>query len=548
MRVTYYTARSVGKLESVLGRRKKELVEEDVAYVLQIARMIGLCDKVPHTTTNRVLVNNMSKLDLIHELLEALLPVVDYDIAPNEKVYVTAEIEDDGFRVLHSKSQACLQSSETKERTKQELAGDKVKMLLEENGIGLGASKAIDELVSKFKAKGNGALQDTLEAFMRFKENKLQPFLAKCLSEDHHHSLMTAIDDFVTSLQKPKKLSTRLSQRLRSTIAPKKKNPVARLMTPEEQARRHKEQREHGIQQAKLARARAARYNMTVRALALKSVKKNSAERDEQIAAAREARSRAAKYQMTSRSLTLAVSKNRKTVGLALGGSADPKVAKKLVEEAAKQYSAITGKTVVAEEEDGMEERDATNGSSETSESLTEDYDDDSSFDETKMIVMKDLKAAIDSGDEDRVNRVILEDFLKDHAPDRLVEIDELLEKYQGEKLELLFEDLTKSYPDPAEHSDIDPSEKVTAKLLKRLDELETPRRSSLRRSVPRTSSDDDDSNDGFIVNAQRRSNGSTSRWAVNVDSHVLSERLRKAGAKSEDIKNIVSSSGSDMM
>ncbi|GBG24772.1 Hypothetical Protein FCC1311_009902 [Hondaea fermentalgiana] len=106
---------------------------------------------------------------------------------------------------------------------------------------------------------------------------------------------------------------------------------TATPLTPEAQERKLREERDKQRQAVKIAKARAARYNMTLRALSIKSVREQTEAQRKDRAAVREAQERAKKYNMTSRALALVATKNQRNVARAFDSSVSPETAKQII-------------------------------------------------------------------------------------------------------------------------------------------------------------------------------------------------------------------------
>eukprot|EP00511_Aplanochytrium_stocchinoi_P001782 CAMPEP_0204834616 /NCGR_PEP_ID=MMETSP1346-20131115/20192_1 /ASSEMBLY_ACC=CAM_ASM_000771 /TAXON_ID=215587 /ORGANISM="Aplanochytrium stocchinoi, Strain GSBS06" /LENGTH=246 /DNA_ID=CAMNT_0051968011 /DNA_START=62 /DNA_END=802 /DNA_ORIENTATION=+ len=61
-------------------------------------------------------------------------------------------------------------------------------------------------------------------------------------------------------------------------------------------------------------------------------------------------------------------------------------------------------------------------------------------------LYLDNLKDAVDRGDQIEINRAIITEFLQELAPERLPEVDDLLEEYQGKETEL-FDKLRQEHP-----------------------------------------------------------------------------------------------------
>jgi len=117
-------------------------------------------------------------------------------------------------------------------------------------------------------------------------------------------------------------------------------NANATPLTPEGQERKLKEERDKQKQAVKIARARAARYNMTLRALAIRSVRDQAEASRKDREAVIEAQERAKKYNMTSRALAIVASKNQRSVARAFDPSVRPETARQIIRAVAEHQAA----------------------------------------------------------------------------------------------------------------------------------------------------------------------------------------------------------------
>jgi len=375
-------------------------------------------------------------------------------------------------------------------------------------------------------------------------------------------------------------------------------------LTPEAQYAKIRASREQQKQQVKVARARAARYNMTLRAISIRNVRDQADMKQEEVRAVQEAKRRAEKFNMTSRALGIVSARNQQTLAAALDESVSSGTARRIVEAAAmyqaaaeneitnprlsnkqrfsnarrivdkssmielsadngdKEEEVVAPKRVSArkstsstsssllkrlsrrsskapsvaepeEEEDEQEDAasvakpesvadqdgDDADGEDEHDEDAdkedeeedaasaveveeierasrrsskrqsqrastkrssakiknpailpsgteTEDETDVEYDDEGATIVMGDLAKAVAQGDEDGMNRAILKDFLKQHAPERLDEVDDLLQQYEGSNMDTLFQELMNAYPDSDDDSGQDALEKAMKEAM----------------------------------------------------------------------------------
>jgi len=272
------------------------------------------------------------------------------------------------------------------------------------------------------------------------------------------------------------------------------------IPTPENQARRMKQQQDRAAKESRIAKARAARYNMTLRSLALKQaqdqrkkaeadmkkveevkakaakynatsraldIKRGQEEtqktkRDQQIAI--ENKKKAAKYNMTKRALPLSVvKKDQVNIGKALGINVMPDVAKEtLTAVATNQIEEEPIEIEVTVDEDDLLEVEKVG--------LEVERDDDDDDDEpVQKIEMGDLATALESGDDDAVNRSILITFLETNAPKELPKLEEYLVEYR-DRLQELFDILIEKYPGPHD-AELDGQQKADKEIVGDVDE-----------------------------------------------------------------------------
>mmetsp|Transcript_18161 Transcript_18161/g.23741 ORF Transcript_18161/g.23741 Transcript_18161/m.23741 type:complete len:442 (-) Transcript_18161:2389-3714(-) len=257
------------------------------------------------------------------------------------------------------------------------------------------------------------------------------------------------------------------------------------IPTPENQARRLKSAKERSIKEARVAKARAARYNMTLRSLALKSSQKQKQEEKQDRDKVAEVKAKAAKYNATSRALDIKRTHDKKEQEIAdLKTVAETKAA-------ASKYNMTKRAlplSVVRKDKDNIEKALGANvaptlakealsavAANQIEEEAVEVAEEDSLLevekDETKKIEMGDLATALESGDDDAVNRSILKTFLETNAPNELPNLEKLLVEYSG-RLQELFDDLIEKYPGPHD-AEIDGEIKAAKEIAGDVDEDE---------------------------------------------------------------------------
>lgn len=303
-------------------------------------------------------------------------------------------------------------------------------------------------------------------------------------------------------------MTTTVAQ-MRKRIEAQNAKPILSPAQIAERERNNDSSRKRAI---RVAKARAARYNMTLRSMTIQSAMKMQQIREEDMQSIKDVKAKASKYSATSRGIALAVPrKHFDNLGHALDAYGNPKHALQLVEAVAEHVAGAEvddPEDYVQEEEshtlsaeDKMEIAETSSrrksiksvksvksvkrGSSlrasidtmrnsitkalathTSTKSMASEVHSDSGDTVTETeggrsrtsstdstpdgFYMSSLATAIQKGDEDEVNKAILKEFLEEHDPSRLDEVDELLLEYHGREADL-FTALTEEYPDPSE-------------------------------------------------------------------------------------------------
>jgi hypothetical protein len=135
---------------------------------------------------------------------------------------------------------------------------------------------------------------------------------------------------------------------------------------------------------------------------------------------------------------------------------------------------------------------------------------------------MGELAKALESQHSRSINTAILTAFLSEMAPERLSEVDALLNEFEGREEEL-FDSLAAKYPVSAEHQS-----KLNESTIK-----------ALEAQVPQDHAEDE-ANKGYILSV---GGDGYSKWAANVQSHILKERMLRAGATMADVNAVLNNS-----
>ncbi|CAK9013692.1 Hypothetical protein SCF082_LOCUS12040, partial [Durusdinium trenchii] len=238
----------------------------------------------------------------------------------------------------------------------------------------------------------------------------------------------------------------------------------------------------------KVAKARAARYNLTLRAKEMKKAKE-----------AAEEHRRGSGRKSLARSLSKRLSSLSKRLS-----SASARRPGKGASTAASEAKARE------DDEDGDEEDDTEN-----------DEGDDDEDDGEVVLWMGELARALEDQQENDINKAILTAFLSEAAPERVEEVDEMLEEYAGNEEEL-FDSLAKEHPVSKEDEEM----------------LEAETRQALDEAIPDDASDYDEEDGGEYILSLTGDN--FGKWAANVQGHMLKQRMLKGGATEEDVDAIM--------
>jgi len=238
-----------------------------------------------------------------------------------------------------------------------------------------------------------------------------------------------------------------------------------------------------------IAKARAARYNLTLRAKDLKKAREEPVEQKKE---------------------SLRKSLNRRLSQLSgafrRGSSKDAKGNEDRVVEESDDIEK-------EKDEDQAEEEEK----KEVKEEKEEEEDDDDEEDD--VLWMGDLAKVLEEQKADQINVAILAAFFSEVAPERVDEVEDLLSKNQGREEEL-FEELAEQYPSkpmPTAAGDDDSDD----------DNLS---------AIPDDARDEED-DAGYILSIMEDSSG---KWAANVQGHVLKQRMLKAGATQQDVDAVL--------
>lgn len=219
---------------------------------------------------------------------------------------------------------------------------------------------------------------------------------------------------------------------------------VGFVPTPENQFGRIKKSNEDNAKAIRIAKARAARYNMTLRALALKTPHDVSKNQKKDISTKKKVKKEHSKYKATSRSLNVVrgtTAKDQNNIAKALDPNVSPSIAKTVIKAVATRQ---TEKPVIDEDDDIKTDDD------EDEVKLKEEKKVAVTTEPKKKVEMSGMHEALANGDDQALNRAILANFLSVHAPALEGKTDELLDQFST-SLDSLFKKLLKKFPDEAD-------------------------------------------------------------------------------------------------
>eukprot|EP00924_Labyrinthula_sp_SR-Ha-C_P005122 maker-scaffold_1-snap-gene-22.58-mRNA-1 protein AED:0.00 eAED:0.00 QI:41/1/1/1/0/0/2/49/495 len=265
--------------------------------------------------------------------------------------------------------------------------------------------------------------------------------------------------------------------------------------TPEHQLGKMSKAKKDQQRAVRVAKARAARYNMTLRALAIKSnvqvSKMQKKDREKKLSTMRDA----AKYNMTSRALpvsTVVSKRDKLNLGKALSSNVSPTVAKEVLNVVAKKRNKEDveetkevirttvlkrdkrqpSKNYLAAAKDLKKKKAEEAAAGQEQEQIAEVEQKDSSEGTAKhRIEMGGMTEALASGDEDAINKVILTNFLQSNAPHLVEKVDSLVEKYK-DKMQILFDGLLQELPD-AEDAKLNGRNKADKEIVEAVKPIE---------------------------------------------------------------------------
>jgi hypothetical protein len=242
------------------------------------------------------------------------------------------------------------------------------------------------------------------------------------------------------------------------------------LLTPEQHAATLRQKERDQSEAVKIAKARASRYNLTLRSLELANADKS---KPQNLGGRRASRA--------PKPIQLRVTGIQKgPVAEALSHKRSPSVAKEVVETMAEHVQAEMQKTeaeVKKEDEEAAKiaaEKEAANKAAAEAEAANKaaaaaaaaaaeaeaaaaaaaatTAAEESSVDHGATFEMTSLQKAIETGDADEINKAIVTEFLQEHAPSEATpqKVEELLSQNEGKEAELM-QELAKKYDDPVE-------------------------------------------------------------------------------------------------
>lgn len=234
--------------------------------------------------------------------------------------------------------------------------------------------------------------------------------------------------------------------------------------TPENQLTRMSQAKRNQQKAVRIAKARAARYNMTLRSLAIKTNTKVTKMQRKDLEKKKAVQQEAAKYNMTSRALpvsSVVPYKDRDNLGKALSSNVSPAIAKEVLhvvaqkrhDEDVKQTKDVIRTTVLKRENRAPSknylDRAPVEKQVPVQTKLPTDRKNTNVTTNGKpkaRIEMGGMQAALASGNEDAINKVILTNFLEASAPHLTDKVDFFVDKYRN-RMQDLFDSMLAEYP-----------------------------------------------------------------------------------------------------
>lgn len=235
-------------------------------------------------------------------------------------------------------------------------------------------------------------------------------------------------------------------------------NSSSYIPTPESQFGKIKKSKREQMKAVKIAKARAARYNMTLRSLAIKTNQNVSKMQRTDIKKKKETAERASKYNMTSRALSInsVNKKDQQNIAKALDPNVSPTVAKDVLSAVAhKRHEEDVQATTALVRPNKPSKNKRSLAPPPKKSSLVAKKEEAAGSEKkeeekAKRIEMQGVGAALAAGDENALNKAILLNFLQTNAPKMTGQVDVMLEEYK-EQLEVLFDKILNKFPDAAD-------------------------------------------------------------------------------------------------
>ena len=155
--------------------------------------------------------------------------------------------------------------------------------------------------------------------------------------------------------------------------------------------------------------------------------------------------------------------------------------------------------------------------------------------DEDDAFWMPELALALEENDEREINRAILRFFLEENDPDRIAEVDTLLNQFAGNE-ETLFISLNKEYNNPPPTSNDESDQKPnavdeirsvgTSTVFSQGEEEKSPDPATIQRRRP-----------SYVVSGLRRESG----WTLNAVDDEMKQKMEESGEPQNVVSTVVS-------
>ena len=185
---------------------------------------------------------------------------------------------------------------------------------------------------------------------------------------------------------------------------------------------------------------------------------------------------------------------------------------------------------------------DASTAAADASEAAG-DGEDDAAADEpaeaSGEFEMTELREALEKDDDQAINKAIVKEFIEEHAPEKLSEVDNMLKENEG-KEDQLMEKLAQEYEDPAEKIEKETEEKLKEEEGNIIDAKKKEAAQAAQEEEDRIAAMDDDERAQYLAEKEAREKHQSNK------DRMLKQQLNiySAGGTSGAAKNILGGGG----